>query len=224
MSDNSAINNSFSSRLFGFARENLKKLLILLALLFSIFLFLQIYFYYSSNKIYETSINFFNIKNLEEPDEIEKTYISISKQNNFYSTLAKVELIKIYIDKKKYDEVSKLYSNILNDENLEKVYISALASKASYQFIDLSFENLSLNFLQDIENFISYISEDLETYKGIKLELNYLAKILYNQKNGLEYNSSQEISKIYNNIVSSESISPSIKDRVKKIHEFYIYK
>jgi hypothetical protein len=114
-----------------------------------------------------------------------------------------------------------MYLEVINQKNLDSIYKSAIASKASYQLIDINLENLSSNYLNVINNFISYIDEEAYSYKGIKLELKYLIKILEVEKNSIDYSSFNEVSDIYENIMSSDVLSSAIKERVNKIHEFY---
>ena len=80
---------------------------------------------------------------------------------------------------------------------------------------------MSLNYLNIINDFISYIDDKTDSYKGIKLELKYLIKILEAEKNSIDYSSFNEVNDIYENIMSSDVVSSAIKERVNKIHEFY---
>ena len=52
----------------------------------------------------------------------------------------------------------------------------------------------------------------------------YLIKILEVEKNSIDYSSFNEVSDIYENIMSSDVVSSAIKERVNKIHEFYSHK
>ena len=78
--------------------------------------------------------------------------------------------------------------------------------------------------MQIIENFISFIDAELISYEGVKLELRYLVSILNIEKNNLSYLNNNEVIDLYNNIMSSDTTSSSIKERVNKIHEFFTYK
>ena len=66
--------------------------------------------------------------------------------------------------------------------------------------------------------------DELVNYKGVKLELKYLVKIAEAEKNNIEYLKYKEAIDLYNNIINSDFSSPAIKERVKKIHEFFSYK
>jgi hypothetical protein len=114
-----------------------------------------------------------------------------------------------------------MYLEVINTNNLDAVYKSAIASKASYQLIDINLDDLSSDYLKIINDFISYIDEEKDSYKGIKLELEYLTKILEAEKNSIDYPSFNEVNDIYANIINSDAVSSAIKERVNKIHEFY---
>ena len=114
-----------------------------------------------------------------------------------------------------------MYLEVINTNKLDAVYKSAIASKASYQLIDINLEDLSSDYLNIINDFIFYIDDETDSYKGVKLELQYLTKILEVEKNNIDYSSFIEVSDIYENIMSSDVVSSAIKERVNKIHEFY---
>ena len=135
--------------------------------------------------------------------------------------LAKLELIELNLKQNNIQDSISMYLEVINQNNLDSVYKSAIASKASYQLIDINLENLSSNYLNIINDFISYIDDELDSYKGLKLELKYLIKILDVEKNSIDYSSFNEVSDIYENIMSSDVVSSAIKERVNKIHEFY---
>ena len=80
---------------------------------------------------------------------------------------------------------------------------------------------MSSDYLNIINDFISYVDEDTDSYKGIKLELEYLTKILEAEKNNIHYSSFNAVNDIYVNIMNSNAVSSAIKERVNKIHEFY---
>ena len=68
---------------------------------------------------------------------------------------------------------------------------------------------------------VENIDDETDSYKGIKLELEYLIKILVAEKNSIDYSSFNEVNDIYKNIMSFDDVSSAIKERVNKIHEFY---
>ena len=221
MNENIANKKSFISQVTEIVKTNIRNIIILLSLCFVLFLSFQIYSFYISNKIQKNSISFFSSQNTDDINIITDTITKLSNDNTFYGVLAKLELINLTLKQNNIEDSISMYLDIINQNNLESVYKSAIASKASYQLIDINFENLSLNYLNIINDFISYIDDETDSYKGIKLELKYLIKILEAEKNSIDYSSFNEVNNIYENIMSSDVVSSAIKERVNKIHEFY---
>ena len=221
MNDNVVNKKSFLSQVTEIVKTNIRNIIILLSLCFVLFLFFQIYSFYISNKIQKNSISFFAAQNTDDTNVITDTITKLSNDNTFYGVLAKLELIDLTLKQNNIEDSILMYLEVINQNNLQSVYKSAIASKASYQLIDINFENLSLNYLNIINDFISYIDDETDSYKGIKLELKYLIKILEAEKNSIDYSSFNEVNDIYENIMSSDVVSSAIKERVNKIHEFY---
>ena len=221
MNDNVVNKKSFLSQVTGIVKTNIRNIIILLSLCFVLFLSFQIYSFYISHKIQKNSISFFAAQNTDDTNVITDTITKLSNDNTFSGVLAKLELIDLTLKQNNIEDSISMYLEVINQNNLESVYKSAIASKASYQLIDINFENLSLNYLNIINDFISYIDDETDSYKGIKLELKYLIKILEAEKNSIDYSSFNEVNDIYENIISSDVVSSAIKERVNKIHEFY---
>jgi len=221
MNDNVVNKKSFIIQITEIIKTNLRNIIIFLSLCFVLFLSYQIYSFYISNKIQQNSISFFAAQNTDDANVITDTITKLSNDNTFYSVLAKLELIDLNLKKNNIQDSISIYLELINQNNLDSVYKSAIASKASYQLIDINLENLSSNYLNIINDFISNINDEVDSYKGIKLELKYLIKILEVEKNSIDYSSFNEISDIYENIMSSDVVSSAIKERVNKIHEFY---
>ena len=221
MNDNVVNKKSFISQVTEIVKTNIRNIIILLSFCFALFLSFQIYSFYISNKIQKNSISFFAAQNTDDTKVITDTITKLSDDNTFYGVLAKLELIELNLEQNNIQDSISMYLEVINQSNLDSIYKSAIASKASYQLIDNNLENLSSNYLNVINNFISYIDDEVDSYKGIKLELNYLIKILEVEKNSIDYSSFNEVSDIYENIMSSDVVSSTIKERVNKIHEFY---
>ena len=221
MNENTISKMNFLRQLTNIVKSNLRNIIIFLSLCFVLFLSFQIYSNYSSNKIQKNSITFFKVQNLEDITAITDIITKLSNQNNFYGILSKLELIKVNLEQKNNQEAITLYFDLLNNKNLDPIYKSAIASRATYQFIDLNFSNLSLDYSQAINDFITYINDELVPYQSTKLELVYLTKILEVEKNNIEYKNFKEVNDMYNSIISSEVASSAIKERVNKIHEFF---
>ena len=221
MNDNVVNKKSFLSQVTEIVKTNIRNIIIFFSICFVLFLSFQIYSFYISNKIQKNSISFFAAQNTDDTNVITDTITKLSNDNTFYGVLAKLELIDLTLKQNNIEDSISMYLEIINQNNLESVYKSAISSKASYQLIDINFENLSLNYLKIINDFISYIDDETDSYKGIKLELKYLIKILEAEKNSIDYSSFNEVNNIYENIMSSDVVSSAIKERVNKIHEFY---
>jgi len=221
MNDKVINKKSFLSQVTEIIKTNLRNIIILLSLCFVLFLAFQIYSFYISNKIQKNSISFFSAQNTDDKNVITDTITKLSDESTFYGVLAKLELIDFNLKQNNIQETVSMYLEVINTNNLDAVYKSAIASKASYQLIDINLENLSLDYLNIINDFISYIDEDTDSYKGIKLELEYLTKILEAEKNSIDYSGFNEANVIYENIMNSDVVSSAIKERVNKIHEFY---
>ena len=200
MNDNVVNKKSFLSQVTEIVKTNIRNIIIILTLCFVLFLYFQIYSFYISNKIQKNSISFFAAQNTDDINVITDTITKLSNDSTFYGLLAKLELIDLTLKQNNIEDSISMYREIINQNNLESVYKSAIASKASYQLININFENLSLNYLNIINNFISYIDDETDSYKGIKLELEFLTKILEAEKNSIDYSSLNEVNDIYENL------------------------
>ena len=221
MNENVVNKKSFIAQVTEIVKTNIRNIIILLSISFVLFLSYQIYTFYISNKIQKNSIAFFAAQNTDDTNVITDTITKLSNDNTFYSVLAKLELIDLNLKQNNIQDSISMYLEVINQNNIDSVYKSAIASKASYQLIDINLENLSSNYLNIINDFISYIDDEAESYTGIKLELKYLIKILEVEKSNIDYSGFNEVSDIYENIMSSDVVSSAIKERVNKIHEFY---
>jgi hypothetical protein len=221
MNDNVVNKKSFITQVTEIIKTNIRNIIIFLSLCFVLFLSYQIYSFYISNKIQQNSISFFAAQNTDDANVITDTITKLSNDNTFYSVLAKLELIDLNLKQNNIQDSISIYLEVINQSNLGSVYKSAIASKASYQLIDINLDDLSSDYINTIINFMSYIDDEADTYKGIKFELEYLIKILEVEKNSIDYSSSNEVNDIYENIMNSDVVSSAIKERVNKIHEFY---
>ena len=221
MNDKVINKKSFLSQVTEIIKTNLRNIIILLSLCFVLFLAYQIYSFYISNKIQKNSISFFTAQNTDDQNVITDTITKLSDENTFYGVLAKLELIDLNLKQNNIQDSVSMYLEVINTNNLDAVYKSAIASKASYQLIDINLEDLSSDYLNIINDFIFYIDDETDSYKGIKLELQYLTKILEAEKNSFDYSGFNEANDIFENIMNSDVVSSAIKERVNKIHEFY---
>ena len=222
MNNKNQISNTLITSTSAFIKDNLKKIIILFIIIFLLFLIYQGYTFYNINKINKLSISYFSNNKLD--DELTK-YSEMQKLSNetgFYSILSKLELIKSHINNEDYDKSLELYNDILNTNDLDKNYVSLLAINGAYNFIDIVIKNKNDKYISNINKFISLIDENLENYIGNKNELLYLVSIL-SLKDDSQYKTNTDLLIFYDNLINNEKISSSIKERVKKIHEFYIF-
>ena len=187
MNDKVINKKSFLSQVTEIIKTNLRNIIILLSLCFVLFLAFQIYSFYISNKIQKNSISFFTAQNTDDQNVITDTITKLSDENTFYGVLAKLELIDLNLKQNNIQDSVSMYLEVINTNNLDAVYKSAIASKASYQLIDINLEDLSSDYLNIINDFIFYIDDESDSYKGVKLELQYLTKILEAEKNSINY-------------------------------------
>ena len=207
-----------------YIKNNYKIIFGTLIVIFILFLGYQYYSYIIIKNIHKNSITYFDAKDLENNHDFNKLMEKLYLNKDFYSVVSTLEIININIENNNFSLAETLYLELLNDKNLQPVYIAAIASHASYTFLNVQFNNSNINLLSNINNFIDYINDDLNSYKGIKLELKYLLAIIKQDQNNNSQQNNSNTTNLYKLIMESKDISSSIKERVNKIHEFQIYK
>ena len=222
MNNTNITKNNFLKVISNFAKDNLKTIIISLLIIFLIFLIYQGYSYYEKNKLNKLSISYFQNKDIEDELTQISELNSISKENSFYSLLSKLELINKHIEKNEFDKSIELYNEILSSKDLDGNYVAVIAIKGAYQLIDLAIKYNNNEYINVINKFISLIDDNLDNYQGNKNELLYLTSIL-SLNDDSSYKNNSELLSLYENIISNDNISSTIKERVKKIHEFYIF-
>ncbi len=221
MSDENKNNNLFK-KTQNFIFKNYIQLIISLVILLIIFISFQTYNYFKIKDIKNSSISFFNII---QDDQNDLTNLeNLIKEDNIFSVLSKLKLIEQNIKKNNFGYVNELYKEIIFKSDLDILYKSAIAANASYTFINASYYKKSDIYLNDISIYIDNISDELENYFSIKKELEYLLIVTEIDLNSSEYRNNTEVLDKYNEIFNSSLVSTSIKERVKKIHEFQLYK
>ena len=126
-------------------------------------------------------------------------------------------------DQRNFKLSNELYRKILSSNNLDKLYASTIAIHATMTFIDASYIENTTNYINDIKYYLESISDDFENFNTIKKELEYLFMVMRVDFNEISYTNNTNISNLYNEILDSDIISQSTKERVKKIHEFHLY-
>lgn len=222
MNNTNITKNNFLKVISTFAKDNLKTIIISLLIIFLIFLIYQGYSFYEKNKLNKLSISYFENKDIEDELTQISELNSISKENSFYSLLSKLELINKHIEKNEFDKSIELYNEILSSKDLDSNYIAVIAIKGAYQLVDIAIEYNNNEYINVINKFISLIDDNLDNYQGNKNELLYLTSIL-SLNDDSSYKNNSELLSLYENIISNDNISSTIKERVKKIHEFYIF-
>ena len=222
MNNTNITKNNFLKVISNFAKDNLKTIIISLLIIFLIFLIYQGYSFYEKNKLNKLSVSYFENKDIEDELTQISELNSISKENSFYSLLSKLELINKHIEKNEFDKSIELYNEILSSKDLDSNYIAVIAIKGAYQLVDIAIKYNNNEYINVINKFISLIDDNLDNYTGNKNELLYLTSIL-SLNDDSSYKNNSELLSLYENIISNDNISSSIKERVKKIHEFYIF-
>ena len=199
----------FFNKLKFFFKENLKIIIISLLTILLIFIFLQIYSYFQNKNILNTSIKYNLAKNSESIDLFNKTMLKISEEKNFYGLLASMELINNKINNKNYKESFNDYSKILDKKDISDVYKSLISIHASYNLIG----KIDNNKIRELLNFYN---EENNQFLGNYLEILFLLSLLEND--------TIKVETYYEQIINNEEINPSLKDRIKKIHNYEKYK
>ena len=215
-------NNNLFKRIQNFIFTNYIQIIISIVILLILFIGYQTYNYFKIQDIKNSSIGFFDIirENQDDLSNLE----NIINDDNIFSILSKLKLIQKNNEDKNFSYSNELYKELLNASDLDNLYKSSIAANASYTMINASYEENTNNYLNDISSFINYISDDLDGYFSIKKELEYLLIVTEIDLNRSEYNNNSRALDKYNEIFNSSLVSTSIKERVKKIHEFQLYK
>ena len=221
MSKENKKNNLFK-KIQNFIFTNYIQIIISLVVLLILFIGYQTYNYFKIQDIKNSSISFFDI--IQEDKNDLSNLENLIDDDNVFSILSKLKLIQKNIKDNNFGYVNDLYKEILSSSDLDQLYKSAIAANASYSFIEASYYKKSDIYLNDISNYIEIISDELESYFSIKKELEYLLIITEIDLNKSKYKNNPKALEKYNEIFNSSLVSASIKERVKKIHEFQLYK
>ena len=218
MSSRNNIINNFQN----FFYKNFRNIFIV-ALLFTIIVIaFQSYTYFAIKDLKKTSISFFNSINLDNDAILELN--KLKNKNNIFSILSSLKLIQENNYKKNFSDSNELYKEIIFTKKLDNLYKSSIAVHAAYSLINASYVENSLKYFDDISNYIENISDEFDNYYSIKKELEYLLLVTEIDLNKTIYKNNSKVLEIYKSIYDSEKITSSVKERVKKIHEFQIYK
>ena len=201
-------------------KKNTKFYISFVVFIIIILLSYQLYSFYKVNKIHKSSLEYSRVINLKTSPEYILELENLSLKKDFYSILAKLEKINYHIETKDLDLAYDIYLDLLNDKILNKIYIGIIALHGSYNL--LNFEEFSTNkenIIEKIYNLISFVDPKIQSYYGLRLEILFLLSLIENNN----INNENTI-KLYNEIQESNTITASLKERVKKIHDFNKYK
>ena len=209
------------------------RLLIAIALIFFLILGVsQYYFFYKNNQILKSSIEFNSLTLNNSESEINKTIKNLSKNDDFYSILAKLKILRKNFKTSDYFSLAKEVNDLITNEDLNDVYKAAIATYASYEFINILTNSKNIKdknldnkkfLIKSINNFLTFISADLNSYRGFKLEIRYLTSII-EKDNNIDNLSENKTDNLLNEIINDSDISSAIKQRVIKINDFHQYK
>ena len=215
-------NNSLFKNIQNFIFTNYKQIIISLVILLTLFIGFETYNYLKIQDIKNSSINFFDV--IKENQNDLSSLENLIDDDNIFSILSKLKLIQQNNKNKNFSYSNELYKELLASSNLNNLYKTSIAANASYTMINASYEENTNKYLNDITSYINNISDELDGYFSIKKELEYLLIVTEIDLNKSEYNNNSNALDKYNEIFNSSLVSASVKERVKKIHEFQLYK
>ena len=215
-------NNSLFKRIQNFIFTNYIQIIISIVILLILFIGYQTYNYFKIQEIKNSSTNFFDIIRENQDDLI--SLENLIEDDSIFSILSKLKLIQQNNKNKNFSYSNELYKELLASSNLDDLYKTSIAANASYTMINASYEENTNKYLNDITSYINNISDELDGYFSIKKELEYLLIVTEIDLNKSQYDNNSIVLDKYNEIFNSSLVSASIKERVKKIHEFQVYK
>ena len=215
-------NNTVLKKIRNFIFGNYRQLIISLVILFILFIGFQTYNYFKIQDIKNSSMSFFDI--IKENQDDLSNLEDLINDNNIFSILSKLKLIQKNNENKNFSYSNELYKELLASSNLDDLYKTSIAANASYTMINASYEENTNKYLNDITSYINNISDELDGYFSIKKELEYLLIVTEIDLNKSQYYNNSIVLDKYNEIFNSSAVSTSIKERVKKIHEYQLYK
>ena len=215
--------NNFFKNIIEYIRNNLKFISIILLLILLITIIYNVYLYLQKNNLEKKSVIFFETIEKLQTENLINDLSNLNNNKDFYSILSILKEIEIHNSEKNYSISLDLYKNLIDHYKLDNLYVSAISSKASFTAINALLTSKETNYIEYAEYFISKILNS-ENYYPIKQELTYLLAVTKLNINNENYSNNNDVKEIYNNIINSENIPISIKDRVRKINEYESFK
>ena len=196
-------------KLVNFIKDKYIIITFIISLIFLVFIFFQLFNYYKSKKLLETSINYNEAKSLKTSSlDFEDKMKAISKEENIYGSLASLNLISVKVNNKLYENAYNDYIELLK-KNDDLLYKSLIALNASYNLFDYV-------PTYKIKELLLYIDESIPSFIGYHHELLFLISV--------KDKTYEETNILYNKILANDQISDIIKNRIQKISNFDKFK
>ena len=107
MNELSKTKYSFISNTKNFVKENIRIIVSILAIIFFIYLCLQLFSYLKISNIKKDSIVFFDTLDLNDEEKLYKDLEPFLNKENFYSILSSLKLINIDLKNNNHEEAKK---------------------------------------------------------------------------------------------------------------------
>ena len=213
----------FITKIIDAGKKNYKICSAILISFLIIFIVYQYYLYNNDKHIMDTSIIYSNIQSNILEGEINTDLKRLSKEKNFYGVLSKLEISKKNLELNNIELAFEDYISLLNKKDLKNYFQSTIAIHGSYSLLNkINLNEESSNIIDKIYILLSFVDADLVSYEGFKHEIEYLL-LTFDQDIKKISKDNAKINKLYNRIQENVNISPLIKARIKKIHEFQKY-
>lgn len=202
--------------------SNYKILIGILSFIIILILIFQIYSNSQENKVLRLSIEYNNSLINNSSEDFYTSMEKLSKNKNFYGILSTIQLINIDLKNNLFDKAAIRYNDLIDSSKLDIIYKSTIATHGAYSFLNLINKNNYIDISNKIDSLLLNIDESLVSFQGFKLEIKYLLSLIESTY-GKQVNE-DDILNLYNQVINNENVSSEIKDRLKKINEYYKYK
>lgn len=212
-----------------FIKKNNKNIIFFILCIFIIFIIFQYYLYSKNKNVLNTSIIYNEtFSNGSIKSEFKNILSDLENEDNFYGVLASMDLIKSDLENGDFNLAYERYKKLLDRKKLSNLYKSAISIHGSYSILNIVNLTKKLNtkdkkdLIDKINSLLAYVDDEIISYFGLKLEILYLVSIYKNEDN--KNSISEESKLLFQQLLDNDKVTSSIKERVKKIHEFQKYK
>jgi len=224
--------NNLMLKIKNYFTKNFRFIISIIIFIIILIFLVQIYFYNQSKKVLDSSILFNQVFSDKTNNKNIDILLKLSKEKNFYGILSTLENIKLKLNNNELDSAYIDYIYLLNKSKISDLFRTIIAIQGAYLLLDkIDSTELNNNYAlfassdiyKKINKLLSFVDDSIESFQGHKLEIKYLILIIEQEysKDKLLYDETKEL---YQKIQDSDKITPSIKERVRKIHEFNKYK